>query len=176
MAKKKIYIALNEGINSFMDPATLFNISGKQIKEIGVSQANSFHVKKALRGGHLIKMTEEAYKIYTEKQKKESIINKADSDKSEYIEQLKNQLSEVVEERDVAKKRVNFLEQENSELRLKIESIDDDDDSIDFESMNKAEIKEYINENYELTDEDISKIESLNKQPLIEFAKTLAED
>jgi len=180
MAKKtkKFYIALNAGANSFTDPNTLFNISGKQIREVGSKIKNSFFVKRGLRSGHLKEVTEAEYLEFKEKDDKLNKINKANSTKQQYIDQLKTKLAEVVDEKHDLEKRNDFLEKENETLKKELEDFQnsaegDEDSDINFEEMTKDDIKYYLKENYELTEEHIKKMESFNKDALVDFANEI---
>jgi len=178
MAKKKYYIALNEGANSFTDPTSLFKVSGNQIKSMGSTMKNSFFIRRALRNGHLKEVSEAEFIKYEEANKKTDKANKTNSDKAEYIENLKTQLTDMADEKDTLIKRNVYLEKENTELKEELEELkaDSDDDSVDFDSKSIKEIKDYLKETYELSDEEVSKMESLNKAPLIDFANEIVAE
>jgi len=176
MSSKKVYIALNKGAFSFTDPNSLLNLHGDMVKEIGTSLRASFYINRAIRAGHLREVTKEEFDKFQELNKKNVQISAKNSDQEAYIEQLKAQLTKAVDEKDVLDKRNSFLETENETLKAKAAEVVVDDTSIDFDAMSKAEIKEYLADHYELSQEDYDKMESLNKQPLIEFANQIVNN
>jgi len=182
MAKgKKFYLALNSGANSFTCPNTLFHVSGKEIKEVGANLKNEFFIKRALRSGHLKEVSEAEYLKFKEVDDAKKKINKKNASKQEYIDQLKSKLTEAVEENNKLKKRNEFLEKENLELKGEIENLksDDgegDDDPMDFDSMTVKDIKEYLNETYELSAEEVTKMDTLKKADLVDFANEIVAE
>ena len=98
------YVKLGEKAASFSDAFTGLNLAPGEIKEISVKEANSGRTKNALRGGHLVPVSEGDYKAYlkslepeeeeTEKPKKGS----KGKGKKETEETLEDKLNAMTDE------------------------------------------------------------------------------
>ena len=174
---KKTYLRLNPHANSFTDPNTLFHLSGLQIKAVDQKTRASFHIKQALTSGHIKEVTEKEYKDYREYNSKSLKISETDKNSADYVKILQGKLADLKSENDQLVKTQGVLETKIKDQEAEIVELkNDSDEIIDLGKMNKEEIRVYMDENYELTDGDKKKMEGLNKDALLDFAKSIIEE
>jgi len=165
-----IYLKLGENADSFSDPVTRLNMAGEEVAEVSAKQVNSSRTKRALRGGHLQRASSNDYKAWQKKVKARTV----------------EETDKPITDGDVMKKldrldaRVKELQNENQELKVKLDEAttennpdDDGEEIVDFEAMDETELQDYYEGNFQVTAKQKKAFEKLSVEDKIKELESL---
>lgn len=151
-----IYVKLGEKANSFSDPISGVNLSGKEVIILTDKARKSKKTDAAFKGGHLVRASRTEYEAYQKMDK----ASRAGAPASTVNE-------EVVKENLSLKEKNQALEAELAILKAKAEEaskVDDEDENLPhFDDMDDEELVNYYSENYQVTDKQIKEFSKLKK-------------
>jgi len=143
----KKYVKLGSKAEVFHDPYSDLLVNKNHVVLLTGRALSSLKVKKALNTGHLVRSSEDEFE--------EFISTKTPVDTN---------LSDTTS----LKKALDSKEAENRELREKLALLETgDDDEGDFEGMNKTELIEYYQENYEVDDDELTRFKKLKRKEMV---------
>lgn len=150
------FYKLGEKAATFTDVSTGLSIDPGQVIKVSIKQAASSRFKRAVAGGHIVIASKEDYSNFlNSKEESEKVSEQSD--------------------KDALLKRVAELEKENEEKAERIKELEgDEEDEIDFDSMEKEDLISYAQENSEslgYSDEDIENLSSMKRGKIIKELK-----
>ncbi len=166
---KKTYIALNEKARSFTDTKTLFSIHNDQIKEIPQKLLFSYHIKRALQHGHLVKKTEAEYLEYKKKAEAFEAEHVDKTSQEEYIKKLEEKIAHSNNEIEKNQKTIKIL-------RGRLEELENKEEVHPIEKLgSKDDVINYLEENYEIEEGVITRLSKMNRKQLNAEAISIVE-
>lgn len=155
------YAKLGKKAASFADPYTEFTLAGKEVKELTPKQQVAPKIQRAFQGGHLVIATKQEYE--------------------EWIEKEGNFKKDVATVKTV---EIHKLREANAELAARIAELEealgkkDPEKTLEekFSDMNKAELTKYLEDNYQVSEEQVVVFKKKNKDEMVEELLKLEQE